>query len=72
MFLKLGPQDDIERMPLMQLIASHMATMKCFTSTAAAETSPEHAAQAMNQLQQMSRIFLDIERAFRQRRKQLG
>ncbi|WP_413717301.1 hypothetical protein [Silicimonas sp. MF1-12-2] len=72
MLLKLGPQDDIERMLLMQLIASHMASMTCFARMSAPGTSPELAAQAMGLAQKMSRLFLDIERAFRQRRGQIG
>ena len=72
MLLKLCPQDDIERMLLVQLIASHMASMACFARMAAPDTSPVLAAQALGQAQKMSRLFLDIERAFRQRRKGLG
>lgn len=72
MLLKLGPQDDIERMLLIQLIASYIASTTCFSRAAAPEASPEIAAQALSQAQKMSRLFLDIERAFRQRRKQLG
>ena len=72
MLLKFGPQDDIERMLLIQLIASHMASMTCFSRAASPEASPELAAQALGQAQKMSRLFLDLERAFRQRRKQLG
>jgi len=72
MLLKFGPQDDFERMLLIQLIASHMASMTCFSRAAAPEASPELAAQALGQAQKMSRLFLDLERSFRQRRKQLG
>lgn len=72
MLLKLSPQDDIERMLLVQLIASHMTSMACFARMAAPDTSQERAAQAVGQAQKMSRLFLDIESAFRRRRKDLG
>ena len=72
MLLKLCPRDDIERMLLVQLIASHMASMACFARMAAPDTSRQLAAQALGQAQKMSRLFLDIERAFRRRRKDLG
>jgi hypothetical protein len=72
MLLKLGPQDDIERMMISQMIASHWTSMACFGRAAAPETSPARVMQAQNQAQKLSRLFLDIERALRQRRKQLG
>ena len=65
MLLKLCPQDDIERMLLFQLIASHMASMACFARMAAPDTSRQLAAQALGQAQKMSRLFLDIERTGR-------
>ena len=72
MLLKFGPQDDIERMLLIQLIASHFASVTCFSRASDPDTSPELVAQSLGQAQKMSRLFLDLERAFRLRRKQLG
>ena len=72
MLLKLCPQDEAERMLLTQMIASYFASMSCFARAASGEASPELRGQSLVQAQKMSRLYLDIERAFMMRRKAFG